>query len=976
MSFKDKPIIKLYEYTNDAFKLVAVIDDYEELSMEHNIYSKGSFSVQINFNIPNSQLFRKNMFLQLGDNADDFFVIMNISDNVGESGKASQIRTITGYDARYIFKRRIINNLNNGSKWEMTGKAENVMIALLNDHCGNNVETKRKLPVIIPISQNRGADYSASESYSNLYDVLENIATQSELGWKIQFVNNQMQLVFYTGTDRTKNVKFSTDMDSLRNGNFTDSLDSYTNAVYVGGKGNNDSKDIYLGEAEIDNEAPSGLDRFEIWDNQSSMTSDEEYSNEAFAKLSQYGQTVNISGQGMIKCPYEFREQYFIGDIINLSFSGKSANVRILSITEHWSWGNYETEFSFGKPIVDLGKQLQLILKKLQSAENEIQSNSTDSVRYYTIPDELVMPKGDVNYRTIGFTGDISDTDKTFQLYFDTNGTGAKTYHVYFKQLSGSGKLVLTTGVEGASNLEFKAGTYVSIIYVDEDGNVKLTIGITDGLTSTTSTWSSEKTKEEIDNKINDNTEENNKTWSSEKITNVMSSLPTDAILHYSFDDVPDLPDGTSGVLLSRNKNWVGGELILVSCTESIVNGNIKLTCDGTSRLVYYLNSQSTLLAGKTVKIKYYGSKATLFIAQEQTPPWIDVFRTLCEVGWNEISFLIPNNVTAPIAFIFENLTSNGDYIEIEQMYVGDSSYNTPIIDNSYGGHNATNNGALSTKGVCGKGIQVLKNSPLETIISCNDNLSVSFWVRIEQFNNELRFVGDWVTENAGHRFIIFQRNDGFYIQWCQNGYAKYKVYQNLPLNQWLHICVNLVDGSGHLFINGVPQGAEEITLFPAGLIPMEKIIFFQSFQGVAFMDDFQIFSRALSEEEIKALYLNKANTPKFVLGGIPTKTSELTNDNFFPSPKIAEACTTDYFLNNIIVEGTNAPACFGSANLTDGPSGNTWYNYLYIPHRTGVGLDNYLYGTLLLFNMVDDTSSMWIRHLVGGGWFNWQQIH
>lgn len=30
-------------------------------------------------------------------------------------------------------------------------------------------------------------------------------------------------------------------------------------------------------------------------------------------------------------------------------------------------------------------------------------------------------------------------------------------------------------------------------------------------------------------------------------------------------------------------------------------------------------------------------------------------------------------------------------------------------------------------------------------------------------------------------------------------------------------------------------------------------------------MDDFQIFDRALSELEIKALYLNRANTPKFV---------------------------------------------------------------------------------------------------------------
>jgi hypothetical protein len=40
------------------------------------------------------------------------------------------------------------------------------------------------------------------------------------------------------------------------------------------------------------------------------------------------------------------------------------------------------------------------------------------------------------------------------------------------KQLAGSGKLTLTTGVSCANDLELDSGTYVCIIYVDSAGNV------------------------------------------------------------------------------------------------------------------------------------------------------------------------------------------------------------------------------------------------------------------------------------------------------------------------------------------------------------------------------------------------------------------------------------------------------------------------------------------------------------------------
>lgn len=467
MSYKEKPQIKLFKFENSAFVLQAIIDDYQECSFEHNIYQAGQFSIVINFNIPNSQLFQRGLFVQFGNNPYDFGEILTIQDAIGEDGKGSQLRTIMGFDARYILKRRVIKNMNSNGLWVMTAKGELCLRNLIKDQCGSGAESKRQLPItnVIPDpAEAIGKVYSVSEQFANVYEVCQTIATQSEIGWRLAF-NGSLSLECFSGTDRTQTVQFSTSFESLANGSFSDSSESFSNAIYIGGKGQNDDRDIYEGE----DGSPEGLDRFESWDNQSSMTTENEYEAEALSMLSQYGQTLTMEGNGLAKSPYIFREQYDIGDIIKVAFSGKSANAQILSVTEHWAWGNYDIQFSFGKPQPNLDQQLQLMLRKIQSASNK--TNSTDSVRWYTIPTDTAMPKADVTYNTIGFIGTCAEGGSTFKLYLDNEKTGAKTYHIYFKQLGG-GNLTLTTGKAGATDLVMNSGTYVAIIYVDENGNV------------------------------------------------------------------------------------------------------------------------------------------------------------------------------------------------------------------------------------------------------------------------------------------------------------------------------------------------------------------------------------------------------------------------------------------------------------------------------------------------------------------------
>lgn len=490
--WSDKPQIKLYAYISGAFVLQAIIDDYQSCSFERTMYSAGQFTIEINYNIPNAQLFERGLWVQFGTDTYDFGEILSITDVIGEDGKQSQMRTITGYDARYIFKRRIIKNLNADTAWSMTDSGELCMRNLIADQCGVNAETKRQLPVINEIPETGlGGEYSVSEAYSNLYDTLCTIAEQSALGWRIAFdvdADTQLTLECYTGDYKANTVFFSTDFDSLESGEFTDSAESYCNAIYIGGKGDGEERDIYEGETFLNSDKlmindsdflllddyegkliisgykPDGINRFEAWDDQSAMTEEEEYKAEAWSMLQQYGQTITVSGAGLAKNPYQYKSEYNVGDTISVSFSGKKAAVQVLSVTEHWEHGNYDIEFTFGKPENDISKQLSLLLNKIQTGA--ISSSSTDSVKWYTTPTDTAQKKSEVTYDVIGFLGTGGD----FKLYFSTDGTGAKTYHVYVKQTTGD--ITLNTGVSGAETLTLEAGTYVTIIYVDDSGNI------------------------------------------------------------------------------------------------------------------------------------------------------------------------------------------------------------------------------------------------------------------------------------------------------------------------------------------------------------------------------------------------------------------------------------------------------------------------------------------------------------------------
>ena len=72
MSYKEKPQLKLFQFTNNAFQLIAIIDDYQSCSFERNMYEAGQFTITINLNIPNAVKFERGLFVQFDTDGYDF----------------------------------------------------------------------------------------------------------------------------------------------------------------------------------------------------------------------------------------------------------------------------------------------------------------------------------------------------------------------------------------------------------------------------------------------------------------------------------------------------------------------------------------------------------------------------------------------------------------------------------------------------------------------------------------------------------------------------------------------------------------------------------------------------------------------------------------------------------------------------------------------------------------------------------------
>lgn len=358
------------------------------------------------------------------------------------------------------------------------------------------------------------------------------------------------------------------------------------------------------------------------------------------------------------------------------------------------------------------------------------------------------------------------------------------------------------------------------------------------------------------------------------------SFLPTDAVLHYSFDEVPDYPDGSADVRLLNNNTYdiQSGNYKFISnggATISNANGNVKVVIVGGSSTG--VNISGSYIMGKILKFKLNVSELTgrLIVFNGISTP----IKYIENVGTYEISYI--HNNTEPTysqLFILCNGSGNSCTFTVEQIYIGNGSYTTPVIDNANGENNGTNNGGIAVQGLSGKGAYFLNGKYVSiSNINLTPDFTVSVWVKPDNSTNGL--IGNILTKNNQ----ILLQNGTVYVNNLSlsirqnDAYTTTNIGEKLTANVWTHLVITKSGANVKVFRNAV---LTQIATLPSSVLDQNNDpIYLCGGQNTRpqTLDDVLIFNRALSQEEVTALYFNRANTPKY----FPQPTAKIEQNNW-----------------------------------------------------------------------------------------------
>ena len=371
-------------------------------------------------------------------------------------------------------------------------------------------------------------------------------------------------------------------------------------------------------------------------------------------------------------------------------------------------------------------------------------------------------------------------------------------------------------------------------------------------------------------------------------------AVPSDATLHYSFDDVPDFPDGIA--VYYRNKNFASVEDWSVNTNEetlSVDNSCLKIQSLGNRTAMLFINNtvlSTSNINGKIIKINFICNDLSSVYLQDNGGSYVsnNIF-TVRNIGGNRYEAIgLCRTYTYNQTLNFRASTASANnYVVLEAIYVGDGSYSTPIIDNSGDNMNAVNNGGIAVQGVCGKGVYF--PSSLQTIAiptskipapTSNDDFTISCWVmKGSGYTNDTGSTTKGVVRiGATSGLIGIIRNGNQFGCEIRDNTVGSKVVTFTASNNVLYHIVAVLSGTTHtmkLYVNGVLKGETGAVTagFQFGSGNTQWTIWGNSQVGgveptstqqPAMLDDVMFFNRALSEDEVQAIYLNKANTPKF----------------------------------------------------------------------------------------------------------------
>ncbi|ASR80084.1 minor tail protein [Arthrobacter phage Correa] len=305
-----------------AYKAFDVIDEYESFIWTERYIGHGDFKLVCQPSEKAKKLLKRSNFIRVADT--DF--VMKIESILESQDEGKKLLTVTGRTLTYLLAKRGIS-----PSWVGSGVIGNVITSLVTIICkdGTGISPYDAIPGFY--TENLTTDTTVidtkPEKASNLYDTLKSLCDAANVGFRIitKFPNGVPQIWFqvYNGVER-KNLIFSPDMDTLIDPSYLESDEKFANIAYVWHQ-----QGVRVVSRLGTPHSVSGYDRHVITVNAEDIQP-ADHVPEVYDKLliqrgveamaSENGRLVKLyDGEVPLDIPYEYRKDYFLGDIVTYS---------------------------------------------------------------------------------------------------------------------------------------------------------------------------------------------------------------------------------------------------------------------------------------------------------------------------------------------------------------------------------------------------------------------------------------------------------------------------------------------------------------------------------------------------------------------------------------------------------------------------------------------------------------------------------
>lgn len=358
--------------------LLGVIDNFETLIWTRKYTEPGKFQLNLPATEDNISLMQDENIIYRKDDLEGG-VIDHIEYTVSDKGEkkiAVSGKFVTSYLSRRINWKTI----------NYTGRVDLLMQKIVKDNCVSPAQYARKIPLLEIVDTNYTDTISKQDSYSNLTDLLTDICSTKDFGYRVRINTREgtryLAFEVYKGIDRSVNQSaisptvFSLDMENILTEDYIKDNSNYKNVTLIAGAGEgserkttiigNNYKELDRYELYTDARDIQDTEQQEITDSEGNTTTVDikipwsEYEplllqrgNEKLSeckKIETFEGTINTNANNVYKVDYD------LGDIVTIYDKdlGIKLDTQITEIEETYEKGKVEIVPTFGNNIPTL----------------------------------------------------------------------------------------------------------------------------------------------------------------------------------------------------------------------------------------------------------------------------------------------------------------------------------------------------------------------------------------------------------------------------------------------------------------------------------------------------------------------------------------------------------------------------------------------------------------------------------------------